>query len=54
MHSWRSLNGPSQTEPRGIETEWPLSAAEIGVVDAEIALAVTRDDASEIGRRRLD
>ncbi len=54
MHSWRSLNGPSRADLRAIEAEWPLIAAEIAVVDAEIALAVTGDGASEIGRRRLD
>ncbi|MCE0536006.1 DUF6284 family protein [Kineosporia rhizophila] len=54
MHSWRSLNGPSRAELRQIEAEWPLIAAEIAVVDAEIALAMTDDADSELGRRRLD
>lgn len=54
MHSWRSLNGPTRRELRQIEAEWPLIAAELAVVDAEIALAATGDGASELGRRRLD
>ncbi|GAB6901538.1 DUF6284 family protein [Kineosporia succinea] len=55
MHSWRALNGPSRRELREIEAEWPLILAELAVVDAEIALAITGDEvASELGRRRLD
>ncbi|GLY33560.1 DUF6284 family protein [Kineosporia sp. NBRC 101731] len=54
MHSWRSLNGPSRRELRLIEAEWPLIAAEIAVVDAEIAMAVTGDEGSELARHRLD
>ncbi|GAA3632869.1 hypothetical protein GCM10022223_58990 [Kineosporia mesophila] len=54
MHSWRSLNGPSRAELRQIEAEWPLIAADLAVVDAEIAMALTGDDGtSELGRRRL-
>ncbi len=49
---------PDQAEPTGadlaaIETEWPLIAAELDVLDAEIALLMAGHRASLLDWRRL-
>ena len=44
---------PTQQELREIEAEWPLIAAELAVVDAEIAAARAGDEMTELDRRRL-
>lgn len=49
----RGERGPSRRELRAIQAEWPLIAAELAVVDAEIAAARSGDDESELARRRL-
>lgn len=47
--------GPTRADLRAIEREWPVIAAELAVVDAEIAAARTCDVdvSSELGRRRM-
>ena len=44
--------GPTRRELREIEAEWPLIAAELAVVDAEIAAARAGDEMTELDRRR--
>ena len=44
---------PTRQELQAIEAEWPLIAAELAVVDAEIAAARAGDDMTELGRRRM-
>ena len=44
---------PSHRELRAIEAAWPVIAAELAVVDAEVAAARSGDEQSELGRRRL-
>jgi hypothetical protein len=44
---------PTARELQNIEAEWPLIAAELAVVDAEIAMLQTGDESSELNRRRL-
>jgi hypothetical protein len=43
---------PTSTELRAIEAEWPLIAAELAVVDAEIAAARAGAEMTELERRR--
>jgi hypothetical protein len=44
---------PTAQELQEIEAEWPLIAAELAVVDAEIAAALSPDGTCELVRRRL-
>jgi hypothetical protein len=44
---------PTRAQLREIEAEWPLIAAEIQVVDAEIALAVAGPAATDLDYKRL-
>jgi len=50
---WAQLDRePTARELRAIEAEWPLIAAELAVLDAEITELVT-GDSSELTRRRV-
>ena len=44
---------PTAAELAAIGREWPLIAAELAVVDAEIAIAVSDGVASDLDTRRL-
>jgi hypothetical protein len=44
---------PTPAELDAIEAEWPLIAAELAVVDAEIAAARSGDTITELDRRRM-
>jgi hypothetical protein len=44
---------PTASELRDIENEWPLIAAELAVVDAEVAALQTGTEFCELDRRRL-
>jgi len=44
---------PTREELRAIEAEWPLIAAELAVVDAEIAVLQSPYGWCELARRRL-
>ncbi|WP_117215247.1 DUF6284 family protein [Allorhizocola rhizosphaerae] len=46
------FDGPSDVELAAIELEWPLIAAELDIVDAEIRL-LTADRPTELDWRRL-
>lgn len=47
------VTGPTDRELRAIEAEWPVIAAELAVVDAEIAAARAGDALDELDRRRM-
>ncbi|MDQ1295507.1 MAG: hypothetical protein QG608_3392 [Actinomycetota bacterium] len=44
---------PTPADLDRIENEWPLIAAELAVVDAEIAIAVAGEHVCELDRARL-
>jgi len=44
---------PTDRELRAIEAEWPRIAAELAVLDAEIAALTTGEPSSELSRRRV-
>jgi hypothetical protein len=44
---------PTAQELRDIENEWPLIAAELAVVDAEVAALQSGSEFCELDRRRL-
>jgi Family of unknown function (DUF6284) len=44
---------PTRRELREIDLEWPLIAAELEVLDAEIAALHTGEESCELNRRRL-
>ena len=44
---------PTAAELRAIENEWPLIAAELAVLDAEITALQTGTEFCELDRRRL-
>jgi hypothetical protein len=44
---------PTAAELAAIEREWPLIAAELAVVDAEVTIADADGEASELNMRRL-
>ncbi|WP_020522394.1 DUF6284 family protein [Catelliglobosispora koreensis] len=45
--------GPTDVELAAIELEWPLIAAEMDIVDAEIRLLTAPDGLTELDWRRL-
>lgn len=49
----REAKEPTHRELRAIEAEWPLIAAELAVVDAEVSALQTGVESSELDRRRL-
>jgi hypothetical protein len=49
----RTADEPTPAELAAIEREWPLIAAELAVVDAEVVLADAEGEASELDARRL-
>jgi hypothetical protein len=50
LHDWHE---PTASDLQEIEAEWPLIAAELAVVDAEIAAARAGDEMTELDRRRM-
>jgi hypothetical protein len=44
---------PTPAELAGIEREWPLLAADLELLDAEIAFINAGQNASELDRRRI-
>ncbi len=49
----RDLVGPTPAQLRAIDAEWPLIAAELAVVDAEIAMVRDEAGPAPLDRRRL-
>ena len=49
----RPVDEPSAAELTAIEREWPLIAAELAVVDAEVAIAAAGDAVTKLDWRRL-
>jgi hypothetical protein len=54
-HYYLNLEGPTPADLDAIETEWPLIAAELDVLDAEITIinAADRGGPSSLDWRRL-
>ncbi|WP_020523031.1 DUF6284 family protein [Catelliglobosispora koreensis] len=53
MKTLDALAGPSDVELAAIDLEWPLIAAELDIVDAEIGLLTAPHGPTELDWRRL-